>query len=194
MLARACGKTNVHSLEPEDLCALTVEAAAMAKVPLAAPTGSGRHRGGALAKIERLLEKHLEYPVDYLPAEPADSPGRRLAGRSRPARDASGHRLRVPVGQAACLPGGHLPLDDVDLVAATPGEDINWLEDVELLEEDGVPAVFDRYSNSFLKIYFPDSEARRTRSPARCSSSISSPATRTASSSRSSTRSSPSPS
>jgi len=27
MLARACGKTNVHSLEPEDLCALTVEAA-----------------------------------------------------------------------------------------------------------------------------------------------------------------------
>ena len=46
-------------------------------------------------------------------------------------------------------------VDGVDLVAATPGEDVNWLEDVELLEEDGVPAVFDRYSNSFLKIYFP---------------------------------------
>jgi len=45
-------------------------------------------------------------------------------------------------------------VEDVDLVAATPGEDINWLEDVELLQEDGVPAVFDRYSNSFLKIYF----------------------------------------
>ena len=45
-------------------------------------------------------------------------------------------------------------LEDVDLLAATPGEDLNWLEDVELLEEDGVPAVFDRYSNSFLKIYF----------------------------------------
>jgi hypothetical protein len=45
-------------------------------------------------------------------------------------------------------------VEDVDLVAATPGEDINWLEDVELLTEDGVPAVFDRYSNSFLKIYF----------------------------------------
>jgi len=44
---------------------------------------------------------------------------------------------------------------DIDLVAATPGEDINWLEDVELLEEDGKPAVFDRYSNSFIKIYFP---------------------------------------
>ena len=34
-LARACGKTHVHNLEPEDLVALTVEAAAMAKVPLA---------------------------------------------------------------------------------------------------------------------------------------------------------------
>jgi hypothetical protein len=46
-------------------------------------------------------------------------------------------------------------LDDVDLLAATPGEDINWLEDIHLLVEDGVPAVVDRYSNSFLKIYFP---------------------------------------
>ena len=46
-------------------------------------------------------------------------------------------------------------VEDVDLVASTPGEDINWLEDVHLLTEDGVPAVFDRYSNSFLKIYFP---------------------------------------
>jgi len=43
----------------------------------------------------------------------------------------------------------------VDLLAVTPGPDINWLEDVELLQEEGVPAVFDRYSNSFLKIYFP---------------------------------------
>jgi hypothetical protein len=46
-------------------------------------------------------------------------------------------------------------VEDVDLLASTPGEDINWLEDIELLVEDGVPAVFDRYSNSFLKIYFP---------------------------------------
>lgn len=34
-LARACGKSNVHHLEREDLVALTVEAAAMAGVPLA---------------------------------------------------------------------------------------------------------------------------------------------------------------
>jgi len=46
-------------------------------------------------------------------------------------------------------------VEDVDLLAATPGADINWLEDVQLLTEEGVPAVFDRYSNSFLKIYFP---------------------------------------
>jgi len=34
-IARACGKSNVHHLEREDLVALTVEAAAMAKIPLA---------------------------------------------------------------------------------------------------------------------------------------------------------------
>jgi methylamine---glutamate N-methyltransferase subunit C len=35
MLARACGKQNVHHLEKEDLVALTIEAAAMAGIPLA---------------------------------------------------------------------------------------------------------------------------------------------------------------
>jgi len=34
-IARACGKSHVHNLEPEDLVALTVEASAMARVPLA---------------------------------------------------------------------------------------------------------------------------------------------------------------
>ena len=34
-IARACGKQNVHHLEREDLVALTLEAAAMARVPLA---------------------------------------------------------------------------------------------------------------------------------------------------------------
>jgi glutamate synthase domain-containing protein 2 len=58
MLARACGKTNVHSLEPEDLAALTVEAAAMAKVPLAGTNyipGVTEHE--TLAEIRRLLAK-----------------------------------------------------------------------------------------------------------------------------------------
>jgi hypothetical protein len=51
-------------------------------------------------------------------------------------------------------------VEDVDLEANTPGKDLNWLEDIELLVEDGVPAVFDRYSNSFIKIYFPIPEGR----------------------------------
>jgi glutamate synthase domain-containing protein 2 len=34
-IARACGKQNVHHLEREDLVALTLEAAAMAGIPLA---------------------------------------------------------------------------------------------------------------------------------------------------------------
>jgi glutamate synthase domain-containing protein 2 len=34
-IARACGKSHLHNLEPEDLVALTVEAAAMARVPIA---------------------------------------------------------------------------------------------------------------------------------------------------------------
>ena len=34
-IARACGKSHLHNLEPEDLCALTMEAAAMARIPLA---------------------------------------------------------------------------------------------------------------------------------------------------------------
>lgn len=37
-LARACGKSHVLNLEPEDLTALTIEAAAMARVPLAGTT------------------------------------------------------------------------------------------------------------------------------------------------------------
>jgi hypothetical protein len=51
-------------------------------------------------------------------------------------------------------------VEDVDLMAATPGDDLNWLEDVELLAEEGTPAVFDRYSNSFIKIYFPIPDGR----------------------------------
>jgi len=51
-------------------------------------------------------------------------------------------------------------VEDMRLDALTPGDDINWLEDIALLEEDGVPAVFDRYSNSFLKIYFAIPEGR----------------------------------
>ncbi len=52
MLARACGKTNVHSLEPEDLAALTMEASAMARVPLAGTTYTVRQTTHALGGVE----------------------------------------------------------------------------------------------------------------------------------------------
>jgi hypothetical protein len=75
-----------------------------------------------------------------------------VSSRSIDAEVLAGHRF--PYQEDMAL------VEDVDLLEATPGEDINWLEDVELLVEDGVPAVFDRYSNSFLKIYFPIPEGR----------------------------------
>ena len=56
MLARACGKTNVHSLEPEDLAALTMEASAMARVPLAGTTYTvGQTERDILGEVKRLL-------------------------------------------------------------------------------------------------------------------------------------------
>ena len=114
MLARACGKTNVHSLEPEDLCALTVEASAMARVPLAGTDyipGVSEER--TLARIERLLERHVENPIDYLArsgrarevtvmSDVVDGPS-----HSRRAPEGVRDRRRVPVGQALRLPGGH---------------------------------------------------------------------------------------
>jgi hypothetical protein len=77
---------------------------------------------------------------DHLPAEPEKIV-------SIDAEYLAGHRF--PYQEDLAL------VDGVDLLASTPGSDLNWLEDVELLLEDGTPAVFDRYSNSFLKIYFP---------------------------------------
>jgi glutamate synthase domain-containing protein 2 len=50
MLARACGKANVHDLDPEDLRALTVEAAAITGIPLVGThwvPGQERHAGHA---------------------------------------------------------------------------------------------------------------------------------------------------
>lgn len=45
-IARACGKNHLHNLEPEDLCALTIEAAAMAGVPIAGTNWIPGRNGG----------------------------------------------------------------------------------------------------------------------------------------------------
>src|SRR6266511_3532383 len=69
MLARACGKTNVHNLEPEDLAALTLESAAMAKVPLVGTNYiPGVTEERSLAEIKTMLDRYLENPIDELPA------------------------------------------------------------------------------------------------------------------------------
>jgi methylamine---glutamate N-methyltransferase subunit C len=52
-IARACGKSHVHNLEPEDLVALTVEAAAMARVPLAGTNWIPGQGGRALKPRQR---------------------------------------------------------------------------------------------------------------------------------------------
>jgi hypothetical protein len=81
---------------------------------------------------------------------------------SSPAGGLPGEPQKIVAIDAEYLSGQRLPyqenlaeVEDIDLMAATPGPDLNWLEDVELLEEEGTPAVFDRYSNSFVRIYFP---------------------------------------
>ncbi len=176
MLARACGKTNVHSLEPEDLAALTIEASAMARVPLAGTTYTvGQTEHEILAEVKRLLAIKAEeelvasQPADVADLRAVETMNRILAHRER----RQGHELayaepeKIKSLDAEFLSGHRFPyqddislVEDVDLDAATPGEDLNWLEDIELLEEDGTPAVFDRYSNSFLKIYFAIPEGR----------------------------------
>ena len=79
---------------------------------------------------------------------------------SNPGLGAEGIDSEVLSGQRFPYQEDPSLLEDVDLEASTPGDDINWLEDIELLEEEGTPAVFDRYSNAFLKIYFPIPEGR----------------------------------
>ena len=84
-----------------------------------------------------------------------------------PSRTATAEPEKIQALDAEFLSGRRFPyqedislVEDIDLQAATPGQDINWLEDIELLTEEGSPAVFDRYSNSFIKIYFPIPEGR----------------------------------
>ena len=112
MLARACGKTDVHNLEPEDLAALTTEASAMARVPLAGTDyipGVSEER--SLQEIETLLDQYLENPVDYIPETAATARSRVMAQRRRRARSREKvqfDRRRVPLGRAVPVPGGHV--------------------------------------------------------------------------------------
>ncbi len=186
MLARACGKTNVHSLEPEDLAALTIEASAMARVPLAGTNYTvGQTEQEILAEVKRLLAIKAE--------EELEVPG----GGRRPesGRDMSQHELaysepeKIKSIDAEFLAGHRFPyqedmslVEDVDLEAATPGDDLNWLEDIELLEEDGIAGGLRPLQQLVPEDLLRRSpKVARTRSHARCSSRTCSRATRTAS-------------
>jgi glutamate synthase domain-containing protein 2 len=71
MLARACGKADVHDLEPEDLRALTLEASAITGLPLVGTHWvPGRPAPAA-------------HPVETRPAPPAPARRRRPRGGSR---------------------------------------------------------------------------------------------------------------
>ena len=66
LIARACGKTDIHSLEPEDLAALTVEAAAMAKVPLAGTNYiPGVTEEATLEELKTMMQKYLADTGQY---------------------------------------------------------------------------------------------------------------------------------
>jgi nucleotide-binding universal stress UspA family protein len=82
-LARACGKSNVHNLEPNDLVALTVEASAMAQVPLAAPTGSRAAKTRSDLRRSAMYEKILVAIDHSAPSDRALAAARELAGLAK---------------------------------------------------------------------------------------------------------------
>src|SRR4029453_7473781 len=90
--------TDVHSLEPEDLCALTVEAAAMAKVPLAGTNYiPGVTEEATLEELKTMMQKYLADTGQYAGAGPDE----------RPAPDDQGHARRRGARRTPVpLPGG----------------------------------------------------------------------------------------
>ena len=113
MLARACGKTDVHSLEPEDLCALTVEASAMAQ------GAAGRYRlhpgrlRGANAGADRAPAGTPHREPDRLPRATGGGWSRMSeAAETRKLPDEPEKVVAIDAeylsGRAVPLPGGHL--------------------------------------------------------------------------------------
>ena len=153
MLARACGKTNIHSLEPEDLAALTMEASAMAQVPLA---GTDYTVGVAELSPHRLRAgTTMAGKGGYKGTEGQGDVDKFL-------KDAAGldSSREQEIGQ-------HIGYRyDVNLVPdyekLTPylkdymefmgWDDLNWLEDVHMGYEEGLPAIFDRNINGWVRI------------------------------------------
>ena len=116
LIARACGKTNVHSLEPEDLAALTRRGRGDGEGPA---HRHGVHPGrdrGALAGAHRArcssgtwrTRSTTTSPRRRSPAPTATATGRRWRELARRAREDHLDRRGVPLRQAVPLPGGPL--------------------------------------------------------------------------------------
>ena len=128
-LARACGKSHVQNLEPEDLVALTVEAAAMAQ---RAARGHELDPGGARQILSRddggvrvwvgpgtaRLGADLERPHVVLEARPLCP---RRAGRAARARRP---RVRLAIGTSTVRRGAADTRDRVAHRPGPPGEDL----------------------------------------------------------------------
>ena len=102
-LARACGKSHVHNLEPEDLVALTVEAAAMARVPLAGHELDPRRQRLVLkpssAEIAAACSSSAGAPCARLRGRSAGSgPARRRSRRARRGADQTGAAIAFSSG------------------------------------------------------------------------------------------------
>jgi hypothetical protein len=93
-------------------------------------------------------------PAQPTPAQPTALPTPSFDPAARHLSNRTGIDTEELTGRTFPYQFDRSLVEDVDLLAATPGEDLNWLEDVYLMTEDGQTAVFDRYTNAFLKIYF----------------------------------------
>ena len=104
-LARACGKSHLHNLEPEDLVALTLEASAMAAGP------AGGHDVGSGAGSAGCLEHDRRVPVNQHPVLAVPADGARQHGALDVGAQADQRRRRRRGARR-----GHVLLDDRALV------------------------------------------------------------------------------
>ena len=115
----------------------------MAKVPLAGTELHPRRDRGAHARRDRAAARALPRQPDRRrcrrsPASVAAPTGRRAHEAASPRRAGPSTPSTSRAGASPTRRTWAL-IEDVDLLAATPGEDINWLEDIQLLRGGGRP-------------------------------------------------------
>ena len=158
MMARACGKTDVHSLEPEDLAApndgsIRVGHGAFSRFPTHG--GSTGHDailmavGGAFTMSDNQDINH------FLETDGLDSEREKVIGQH------IGYRYDVNL-----VPDYSRMTPFLKKYLEVMGwDDLNWLEDVHMGYEEGRPAVFDRNINGWVtvpaELSLPDNQQDR---------------------------------